>query len=753
VKETRGGNPPRFQSFTNAAYLAWRGQTATIDGLAAWSQRVVTLGGAGDPERIRITTASASLFPVLGVRPLIGSLFTERDESAPVVVLSEALWRGRFASDPGVLGRAVQFDGRSHTIVGVLPDAFAFPDRQSRAIVPFAVPSAAGNRLSMFHAIANLAPGATAAQAAAEGTGRGRFAADTGLTTTAIFGKPGAIEIQAEPLRDALAGDVRQPLIVLLAAVVLLLSTATANVASLQLARATTRRREMAIRAALGAGGVRVTRQLLVENVLLSSIGGALGLALAWLLHGALPTLLPADFPRLDDLRVDVIVFAFAIAISMVTGVVFGLVPALRVRRLDVLVSLSEDTAGSVGAASRSRTAQARLAIMAGQIAAACVLLVGASLLGRSFLAMLSADRGFDPSNVLTARLSFPGATYTPERRSALAGQILDRLAMQPSVLHAGFTSEMPLTPGGSTAAFAMRSPAEGGATIQAQASPRIVSPQFFAAIGMRILAGRAFLPTDIETSEPVVVVNQAFARRYLGDAPLGARIPLAGYSSGDEQVETTVVGIVDDVRYVGTGRAALPELYYSHRQIRGGLPVPVVTLLLRTAGDAARLARAIRSAVREADPTLVPESILTMDERVMTTLARPRLYAIVLGGFAAFALAIAGVGLFGVLSYAVAQRTRELALRSALGARRVDLVTLILKQGLAVTAAGLGVGLLASTWLTRGIATELYGVTTADAVTYAAVPLLLALVAAVACAGPARRAATLDPLRVLRGD
>lgn len=755
VKETRGGNPPRFGSFTNAAYLAWREATATIDGIAAWSQRIVTLGGADDPERIRVTAASASLFPVLGVRPLIGSLFTEQDESAPVVVLSESLWRGRFASDPGVLGRAVQLDGRPHTVVGVLPDRFAFPDRQSRAIVPFAVPPATGNLLSMFQAIATLAPGATASQAAAEGTGRGRFAPDTGLTTAAIFGRSGAIAIHAEPLRDALAGEVRQPLIVLLAAVVLLLATATANVASLQLARATTRRREMAIRAALGAGAARVTRQLLVEGVLLGAMGGALGLMLAWLLHGALPSLLPADFPRVDDLGVDLTVFAFALAIAMLTGVVSGLAPALRLRRLNVVESLSHDTAGSIGAGPASAGAarpRARLAIMAGQIAVACVLLVGASLLGRSFLALLHADRGFDPSNVLTARLTFPGTSYTPERRLDVVGRIVDRLGMQPGVLHAGFTSEMPLTPGGSTAAFTMRSPLAGGAAVQAQASPRIVSSQFFAAIGMRLVAGRGLRSSDTETSEPVVVVNQAFARRYLGAAPLGAKIPLAGYS-GDASIDSTVVGVVDDVQDVGSGRTAQPELYYSFRQMRGGLPVPVVTFLLRTAGAAAPLASSIRSAVREADASLVAESILTMDERVLATIARPRLYAIVLGGFAAFALAIAAVGLFGVLSYSVAQRSRELAVRSALGARRIDIVRLILRQGLGVTAVGLGIGLLASMWLARGLAAQLYGVTTADAVTYAAVPTLLVAITAVACAGPARRAATLDPLKVLRGE
>jgi predicted permease len=752
LEETRGGNAPRFGAFTNAAYLAWREEATTIEGLAAWSQRMVTLGGAGEPERIRITTASASLFPVLGLRPLIGDLFTEANEAAPVVVIAEGLWRQRFGADPGVLGTIVQLDGNAHTVVGVLPDALAFPDRQSRAWVPFVVRPASGNLLSMFNAVARLKPGVTAAQAAAEGTGRGRYAPDTGMTTTAIFGGAGPIEISAEPLRVALTADVRQPLIVLLTAVVLLLVTATANVASLQLARATTRRREIAIRAALGAGSARVTRQLLVENLLLGFLGGGAGLALAWILHRLMPALLPADFPRIDDLGIDTVVVLFAVGTSILTGVLFGLIPALRLRRLNLVESLSEDGAASVGAGSRSRTAQARMIIMGGQVAIACVLLVGASLLGRSFLALLHADRGFDPADVMTARLSFPAAAYPEERRFAIMGQILDRLVAHPSVAHAGFTSELPLTPGGSSAAFSMPS-RTGGGMIQVQASPRIVSPRFFSAIGMRLIAGRAFTDSDTETSQIAVVVNRAFAQRYLGDTPLGIRLPMAGYSApSGESLDSTVIGVVDDVRYLTAGTVSQPELYYSHRQLGGRLPVPVVTLLVRTSNDPAPLAQAIRTAVREADAGLAPDVVRSLEERLMTTLARPRLYAVLLGGFAAFALAIAAVGLFGVLSYTVAQRSRELALRTALGARQVDIVKLVVQQGLAVTAVGLFAGVTGSLWMTRAIATQLYGVTTHDAVTYAAVPLLLVAVAALACYAPARRAARLDPLTVLKG-
>jgi predicted permease len=756
LQETRGGAAPRFGAMTNAAFLAWREQAATIEGLAAWSPGVMTLTGAGEPERLRVTAATASLFPVLGVRPLIGSLFQERDElpaGSRVVVLSERLWRQRLGTDAAILGRVLQLDGRPHTVVGVLPDGAAFPDRQTQAWVPFHVRPATGNWLSLFSALACLRPGVTPAQAAAEGTGRGRFAPDTGLTTTAIFGSAGPIEISARPLREALTADVRRPLVALLAAVLLLLVAATGNVASLQLARATTRRRELAIRAALGAGSVRVTRQLLVESLLLALLGGAAGLALAGLLHRALPSLLPAGFPRADTLALDGAVLLAALGASMLTGIVFGALPALRVRRLNLVESLADDGAAAVFGG-RSRTARARLLIMTGQVAIACVLLVGASLLGRSFIAMLTAERGYDPAGVLTARLSFSLPGSPPERRLATVERILERLAGMPGATAVAFTSELPLTPGGSTSGFTLPSRRGDGAAIQVQASPRIVSPQVFVALGMRILEGRGFTGQDNETAQPVVVVNQAFARRYLGDDPLGVKLPVAAYTPENGRPrEATVIGVVEDVRYVTARDSSQPEMYYAHRQMEGRLPVPIVTLLVRTPGDPRRLAAALRAAVREADDHLVAEAVLPLEERLLATLARPRLYAFVLGGFAAFALAIAGVGLYGILSYGVAQRSRELAVRSALGARRGDLVRLILRQGLGVTCAGLAVGLLASAWLTRAIATQLYGVTTLDVVTYVAVPLVLLAVAATACLVPARRAAAVDPLEVLRSN
>jgi putative ABC transport system permease protein len=753
LNETRGGRPPRFNAFSNAVYLAWRDQPSTIDDLAAWSTRTATLSEAGEPDRVRLTVATASLFSTLGVRPIVGSLFEEKDESSKdgsVIVLSESLWRQRFAADPRALGRSVKIDGVPHTIVGVIADAQGYPDPSTRAWVPFRVVPAANNFLSMFNAVARLRDAATVEQAAAEGTARGRNAPDTGMTTMAVFGGSGAIEISATPLSAAMTADVRSPLLVLLAAVGLLLVTATTNVASLQLARATTRRRELAIRAALGAGTARVTRQLLVESVLLGLMGGAAGLILAWLLEGLVPVLLPADFPRVSAIALDSTVLLFTLTASVLSGVLFGVAPALRARRVNLIESLTEDANAPVGAGSRTSVARARAIVMAGQIAIACVLLIGASLLGRSFLALLSADRGYEPAGILTARVSLPASLYTPERRHAIVDQILTRASGMPAVVDAAFTSELPITSGGSTSAFTMPSRVAGGAAVSVQASPRIVSPRSFAALGMRLSEGRDFTDADTDTSQPVVIVNRAFARQYLGEPAIGARVPM-GVGYRPDVVPGTVIGVVDDVRYLSSARITQAEIFFSHRQFNRRLVVPVVTFLARTTGDPTALAAALRTAVREADPNLVPDAIVTMESRLMTSLARPRLFAVLLAGFATFALLIAAVGLFGVLSYSVAQRSRELAVRAALGARQRDIVRLVLRQALVITGAGLTAGVVASLILTSTIATQLFGVTPYDARTFIGVPIVLAVVAIAACLGPARRAARLDPLTAMR--
>ena len=754
LKETRGGNPPRFGAFSNAAYLAWREQPATIDDIAAWSQRVVTLSGATVPERIRVTAATASLFRVLGVRPLIGNLFEERDESSPVILLSESLWRQRFGGDADAIGKLVQLDGRPHTIVGVLPDSMSYPDRQARAVVPFAVPPASANMLFVFSAIATLRPGTGAAQAAAEGTARGRFAADTGMTTQAVFGSNGPIEITTEPMTGAMTADVRLPLIVLLAAVGLLLATATANVASLQLARATTRGREMAIRAALGAGSPRVARQLLAESLLLGITGGFVGVALTMALQRSLPSLLPADFPRVDDLGVNAAVIGFALILTAGTSIAFGLLPALNIRKSNLVEALSGEGTAPSGAGIHARTTRTRMVIMTAQVAIACVLLVGASLLGRSFIALLNADRGFDAGGVLSARLTMPDSLYpSQERRYALVDGILNQLRALPGVTEASFTSELPLTRGGSTAAFTLKSPAVPGGVMTAQASPRIVGPRYFATLQMRAVAGRTFSDADTESAERAVVVNQSFARRYLGDSWIGSKLPVAGYATKGDNVTATVVGVLEDVRYVSAqDQASQPEMFYSYRQMEGRLPVQTITLLVRTSGDPAAITSRLQSVIREADDRLVADVILPLEQRLLTTLARPRLYSVLLASFAGFALLTATIGLFGLLSYSVSQRSRELALRAALGANRQRILLLMLRQGLTLTVVGLAAGMLASIWLTGLLSTQLYGVAPHDPFTFICVPVLLLAIGALACLLPAWRAATIDPVRILRG-
>lgn len=747
LNETRGGRPPRFGTFSSAVYLAWREGSTTIEAIAAWSQQAVTLTGAGDPERIRVIAASPSLFPTLGVQPLIGSLFDQEDETSPVLVLSESLWRERFGAAPDILGRFVQLDGQPHTIIGVLPDALSYPDRQARGWVPLRIRATPGNDLSMFNAIALLRPGATAAQAASEGTARGRLAADTGLTTLAIFGSKGPVEVSAIPLREAQVAEVRRPLLVLIVAAGLLLFTAIVNIANLQLVRATKRSREIAIRAALGASGARLTRQLLIESLLLGLTGGGAGLILAVLLDRLLPTVLPPDFPRIEDLRIDEHVLFFAFVASLLASVAFGLIPAARSFRRDVVEPLRQSK--TIG--TRSGLGLARTLVMAGQVAISCVLLVGASLLGRTFVALVSADRGYDPTGVLTARVSMPESLYSPERRYTLLGQILERLTQVPETTDAAFTSELPLTRGGSTAAFRLRSAAADGGTVSVQASPRIVSPRYFSVMGMRIVEGRSFTASDTHSSQPVVVVNRAFARQYLWHLPLGAKLPMGvGYQTDDE--EATVVGVVDDVRYpMAADPSSHPEMYFSYQQMNGRIAVPVVTFVVRTAGHVAAPTAALRMAVREADQSLVPEAVMMLEDRISLSLARPRLYAGLLGGFAAVALMIAAVGLFGVLSYTVSQRSRELAVRAALGAQQIDIVRLVLRHGLLVTGSGIAVGLLSSLALMRSISALLYGIVPFDGITYFVVPIILLAVAAAACFGPARRAARIDPLVALR--
>ena len=765
VTETRDGHAGRVRgTVSNGTFLAWKdSQPTAIDGLGGWLTQTQTLTGAGDPERLQVVPTTPSLFPLLNARPLLGRLFDAGEGARGregVVLLSFGFWQSTFGGRQDIVGQRLQLDGKPYTIVGVMPRDFAFPDRETRAWTAWVVAPVhgEGNALTgtIFRAIARLRRGVSTAQASAEATASARSGPDMGIVALALFGSKAPADVVVTPLADALTADVRPAILVMLVAVALLLVTAIANVASLQLARAITRRHELAIRAAIGAGAGRLTRQLLIESALLGLAGGAAGLALALALNRAMPWMLPADFPRLDAVSIDARVMLFSLAATSMTCVACAVMPVMHARRIDLSASLAERGNAPSGFGTRSRAARARTLIMGGQVAVACVLLVGAALLTRSFVALLHADRGYDPVNLLTARIPVP-ADYTPERRTQLVDALQGRLLALPGVSFAAAGNSLPFVSTGGFSAFTMPSLRNPGTQVDVQAIQRVVTPEYFKTLGMHVVEGRALADTDTANAPPVLVVNRSFARTYLTDHPVGQRIPRprggsAGLRFRASEVDWEVVGVVDDLRQDSVDAPRQPELFAALQQV---LPTsmrafdPIV--ILKTKTDPLSLVPSLREAVRREAPGLALDSVMTMEDRITNSLARPRTYALLLGLFAIFAMLISGVGLFGVLSYTVAQRSREIGVRTALGAQGRDIVRLVLRQAVATAAAGIVLGLAVAAGSVRSLSTLLYGVTSYDAVTFVVVPIVLVVVTMVACVVPARRAARVDPLIALR--
>jgi putative ABC transport system permease protein len=762
--ESRQGSTRRFgPMMTNASFLAWRDTpSTTLDAIGAWSVRRAILVEPGASRQLPVAGVTAGLLDIVGGAPLMGRTFTPADERdirlvpAPpgtpgatglVAIISYGLWQQQFGGRADVLGQPLPLDGSLYTVVGVMPASFMFPDRDTRAWVPWIIrpmttPGQQGASIQIFQALGKMRPGVSPEQVSAEGTARGRSVQTQHPVTMAVFGSTGPVEIAALPLLDSLTREVRPAILIMLAAVVLLLVTATANAASLQLARASARRRELAIRTALGAGRGRLVRQTLVENLLLGLLGGIAGVTLAAVMHRALPAVLPVDFPRIDDLAFDLRIQAFAFAVSVAAGLGCGLLPALHVWRNDVTPALVEDALAPVGGGLRSRTARVRALIMTGQVAIACVLLVGALLLGRSFVAMMNADLGYDPANVLVARVILPRPDYTPAQRRQVVEQIAARLAATPGVVRVAPANSIPFTPGEALSSFPLTK--RDGTTAQVQTGARDVSAGYFAALGQRVLEGREFTPQDDTGAQEVVIVNREFSRKYLDGRALGWTLPGA-----ENKPPRPIVGVVDDTVRHGVGDVPQPEAYYPMGQRTAY--ASDINFVLRTADDPRALVPAVRTIFRDAAPRAPLESILTMEDRVAASLWRPRLYAVLLGTFALFALAIAGVGLFGVLSYAVALRAREIGVRTALGAQVRDIVALVVGQSVAIAIAGVAIGLIASFWLTSALQKFLFGVTPRDAASFAAVAAVLLFVAVLASIVPARRAARVDPVKVLR--
>jgi putative ABC transport system permease protein len=764
VTETRQGRTGRvLGTVSNGTFLAWRDHRSTIEDLGGWLTQTATLTGAGDPVRVPIIPTTPSLFRILRVHPLIGRLFNEDEgvgNQSGAVILSYTLWQERFGGRSDIVGHDVQLNDRPYTIVGVMPRDFAFPDLETRAWTAWSVPPVVASNGALvgviFRAIARLRPSTTPEQAAAEATSRARNAPDMGLAARALFGAAGPVDVSVVPELQAITADVKPAILVLLAAVAVFLISATANVAGLQLARATTRRREMAVRAAIGAGQRRIVRQLVVESAIVGLSGGAGGLALAAGLQRVLPWLMPDGFPRLDAVALDLRALSFALIVSALASVACGLVPAWHTRRVNLVDALTEDGGASISGAARSPAARTRVLIMVGQVAIACVLLVGATLLLRSFVAMVRADRGYDPVNVLTARLPLPPG-YPAERRGQLLETLVERLRAIPGVTHAAYSSGLPLVSAGGFSAFNMRSPRNPDVEMEVQATLRPVSPDYFAAMRLRLVEGRPLSDADTAATPPVIVINRTFARQYLGDHAIGVRIPQRGPRAGgvrftDENADAEIIGVVDDMRQDSLHAPLQPEIFMSLKQI---LPSSVRNfdpiLVVRTTADPTKYVSALRSLVHEQAPMLAPDSVMTMEDRMMTSLAKPRLYAVVLGWFGMFALLVAAVGLFGVLSFSVAHRTREIGVRSALGAQAHDIVALVLHQALWIVSIGVLAGLGAAVAAVRLLSSFLYGISPHDALTFVGVPIVIVAIAAVSCLVPARRAARVDPLTALR--
>ena len=725
--------------------------------IAALSSGAVNLGGGGDPERIAAGFVTTDLLPVLGVSPLLGRGFLageEKEGQAPVAILSHGLWRRKFDADPSVIGRVLSVNGEPTEVVGVAPPGFLLPidfraGSPAQILLPLTLDRVAARNRRGGHyltAVGRLAPGASveAARAEMDTIVGGLIRQYPDQHKMPHFG------VALSPLRTDLLGPSRPVLLVLLGAVALVLLLACANLASLLLARGEGRRRELAVRASLGAGRFRLVRQLLTETCVLGLVGGAAGLVVAVLSMKAVLALDPATLPRAQQATLSVPVLVFTLLVSVVAGIVFGLLPATQISRVALDDVLREAGRSSVGGRGRLRRA-----LVAAQLAIAVVLLAGAGLLMKSFARVQSVASGFQPQGVLTFRTTAPPVRYREGADvTAFYSRLLEQVRQVPNVTVAGASSGLPLAVNSGDWSFDI----EGRVSVpghRARADWFVVTPGYFEALGVRLVRGR--LPDEHDDERVATLfLNEAAARaEFPGEDPVGRRVRLSR-TTGSEQPWRTIAGIVADVRQRGLERPPRPEMYIPIAQFRhflAGSQAWNMTIVARTPGPPMALAGAMRAAVRRADPEVPAADMRAMDEVVGTSLAARRRDTWLIGAFAALALTVATIGVYGVTAYHVAQRRREIGLRVALGAERRDIVRMVLAQGLRLVWGGVAVGLPAALLAMGAVRSLLFDVKPYDVSVFAAIPALLVAVAALACALPAARAARLDPAIALRDE
>lgn len=719
----------------------------------AQGSNVILTGNNAEPERLGAVRASSAVFSLLGAQAMLGRVFQPEEDTPDkplTVILSHGLWQRRFGGDSKVLGQSLTIQGRSYTVVGVMPPEFSLGYEvmptvgsvaQAELLLPLPLSAERMNNHGdeNYNVLARLKPGATIAQAQTE----------LNLAVRRLeqqfperYPQSRRFSFSIRPLLEQVVGDVRLALYILLSAVGCVLLIACANVANLLLARAAVREKEMAIRTAIGAGRWRVVRQLLTESVLLSAVGGALGLLLAVWGLSLLRWLKPGDIPRLGVISIDGRVLAFTSVVVLLTGILFGLAPALRNSRVSLSETLKEGGRSLAGGGHKLRNL-----LVVTEIALSLVLLIGAGLLIRSFMRVQQVEPGFVPQNVLSMRLALIGQTYSEEpRRVEFFNQLWERLRRLPGVEGAGGVSVLPLTGGIGWGSITIEGYDTAAGQNMIQADQRVASAGYFEAMKIPLLRGRLFAEQDAKEAQPVVLIDESMARTYWpnGD-PIGKRLKRGDANSKAPWL--TIVGVVKTVKHYALDTDSRVALYTPHLQSGAGS----LAVVVRTGADPASLAASIIREARAVDPNLPLYDVKPMGQWLSESLARRRFAMLMLGLFAVVAMLLAGVGIYGVMSYTVAQRTREIGIRVALGAQTRDVLKLVVRQGMSLTGIGVGIGLVAAIVATRLMASLLFGVGATDPVTFIAIALLLAVVALLACYLPARRATKVDPMIALR--
>jgi len=754
-----------------------RAMTGTFSGVAAYSTQRYNLSGAGDPREVQAAFVTADLFDVLRVHPVVGHAFTPDQDREPLALLSHGLWSTSFGSDQSILGKSISLDGKPYTVIGVMPAGFHFPDDAVQVWTPVGgileeEPRALTNRsFHALNAVARLAPGVTPERVARDlDLLAKRIAAETGggpdsgeRRVVAMGGGPGGggpptvrrnsgspldnTGFEAVSLRDSAIGDVRTRLLVLLGAVGLVLLIACANAANLLLARAATRRREMAIRRALGAGRGRLIRQLLTESVLLSLAAAGVGLVFSTWGLDALLTVWPRALPRGNEIALNGAILAFTAGLALVTGIGFGLAPALRASAQGIEEALRDDAAGATGGRWRGRL---QGSLIVGEVALALVLLVGAGLLLRSFIALNRVNPGYDTRDVLAARIRLTPARYTSGTvQKEFFNTVLTSLRNRADVAGASLTVNLPLSGSMRVIAFDPRQIRADYPEPIVLAKASVVTPDYFSTLRIPIRRGRSFGADDRIGTPRVAVVSEKFARDlWPGESPIGKQFPLGNPRGLPEP--TTIIGVVDDLRSGAIDQPVdRPEIYVSTAQETGMAEMWVVART-RT-GAPLKLAGAIRDAVRLADAEQPIGDIVSLTQLIGRQTAARRFNTTLLGVFALLAVGLALIGIYGVTGYAVAQRHRELGIRMALGARPADVVRMLVVESLRRVGLGVVIGLAVAFVATRALTTMLFGIAPSDASTFIATAILLAAVALLATWLPARRATRVDPMVSLR--